>query len=492
MSVAKSTAFGHRGVEEKRAAGAGVYFVIVENPGHKTRLIGSVVACMLCMLVAGCDRPYVGRDGTVSFQEKGKNGHGASVLTANGIEYRDNSEPPTAILRRSADEPWRAPIGFILPKDGRFTQSSRPTVLATTGLAIVLRPSDTRVPSWGGEVLVRVDIIAPAAEGAARWGENIAIILDGDGPDAPALADAALAQLAGRDRVTILDAHGARVIVPMMPASHRSMAIAALRNHMRTKARVAPRDMAATLRAAGAAVSSPEVTQRVLVLAEAPMSPADVADVSRLAQRGVQVGTIRTRGDDNLDERLEAVREQIPQSGFTKFRDVRLTFEGTPAPSHVLEVSGGEARWLLDGGELVVGNVRAGEARTEVLRVTIPAWVPGEQFKFTVTAHVDDLDYGGTRDFAAEVPCVYDDDIERIAKSRHGDVIAYASAMATLRKLDAAFIGDDIGKAGGLRRIAELHATSMKLLAKDTKDFAIQEQADLLMALLRATRTDGR
>jgi hypothetical protein len=458
--------------------------VIVGNKRRSSIVIGGALACLL---IAGCDRPYVARDGTVSFQEKGT-GHGASVLTANGVEYRDSTEPPTAILRRSADEPWRAPIGFILPRDGRFTQSSRPTVLATKGLAIVLRPSDTRVPSWGGEVLVRVDIIAPAAEGAARWGENVAIVIDGNGPDAPELADAALAQLAGRDRVTIIDAHGGRIVVPMMPASHRSMAIAALKNHMRTRARVVPRDMAGALRAAGNAISSPEVTQRVLVLTEAPPTPADMTDISRLAQHGVQVGTVRTTGVDNLDERLEAVRTQIPQAGFTKFRDVRLTFEGTPAPSHVLEASGGEARWLLDAGELVVGNVRAGEARTEVLRVTVPAWVPGEQFKFTVTAHVDDLDYGGPRDFAAEVPCIYDDDIERIAKSRHGDVIAYASAMATLRRLDAAFIGDDIGKAGGLRKIAELHATSMKLLAKDTKDFAIQEQADLLIALLSATR----
>jgi hypothetical protein len=438
-------------------------------------------------LSVGCDRPYVARDGTVSFNEKG-GGHGASVLTANGVEYRDNRDMPTPVLRRSADEPWRAPIGFILPKDGRFTKSSRPTVLATSGLSIVLRPSDTRVPSWGGEVLVRVDVIAPAADGAARWGENVAIILDGDGPDAAELADAALAQLAGRDRVIILDALGGRVIVPMMPASHRSMAIAALKNHIRTRAR-GPRDMAATLKKAGAAIMSPEVTQRVLVLTEAPMAPEDVTEVSRLTQRGVQLGAVRTKGEDNLDERLEAVRTQIPQSGLTKFRDVRLTFEGTPAPSHVIEASGGEARWALDAGELVLGNVRAGEARTEVLRVTVPAWVPGEEFKFTVSAHVDDLDYGGPRDFAAEVPCIYDDDIERIAKSRHGDVIAYASAMATLRRLDAAFIGDDISKSGGLRRIAELHATSMKLLARDTKDFAIQEQADLLVALLAATRT---
>jgi hypothetical protein len=452
-----------------------------------SRRVSALVACTItCALAAGCDRPYVARDGTVSFQEKAANGHGASVLTANGVEYRDSTEPPQPLLRRSADEPWRAPIGFILPKDGRFTKTSLPTVLATTGLAIVLRPSDTRVPSWGGEVLIRVDVIAPAAEGSARWGENVAIVVDGDGGNAAELADAALAQLAGRDRVTILDARGARTLVPPMPASHRSMMVAALKNHLRTPSRGA-RDMAATLRIATAAIASPEVTQRVLILSEKAMTPADTIEVQRYTQHGVQIGSVRTQGDD-LDERLEAVRTQIPQAGFTKFRDVRLSFEGTPAPSAVLEASGGETRWMLDGGQLVLGNVRAGEARTEVLRVTVPAWVPGEEFKFTVSAHVDDLDWGGPRDFAAEVPCVYDDDIERIAKSRHGDVIAYASAMATLRRLDAAFIGDNVNKVGGLRRIAELHASSMRLLARDTKDFAIQEQADLLMALLAATR----
>jgi hypothetical protein len=150
-------------------------------------------------------------------------------------------------------------------------------------------------------------------------------------------------------------------------------------------------------------------------------------------------------------------------------------------------VSGGEARWRLDAGEAVLGNVRAGEARTEMVRVSVPAWVPNEEFRFTVTAHVDDLAWGGPRDFTAEVPCVYDDDIERIAKSRHGDVIAYASAMATLRRLDRAFVGEDVTRIGGLRKIAELHARSMQLLARDSRDFATQEQADMLVALLSAT-----
>ncbi|MDB4942398.1 MAG: hypothetical protein JWP97_1932 [Labilithrix sp.] len=458
---------------------------------RRTSALARAVAALVALagpVVAGCERPLVAKDGTLAFQEKGGSGHGASVITANGVEYRDNADLPTPALRRTADEPWRAPIGFIVPKDGRFTQTSRPTVLATQGLAIVLRPSDTRLPSWGGEVLVRVDVIAPAGEGAARWGENVAIILDGDGPDAPDLADAALGQLAGRDRVTVIDTQGAQVVVPMMPASHRSMVVAALKNHLRS--RRGPRNMVSALQKGAAAIASPEITQRILVLTESPMSTTDAAEVSKLQQRGVQIGAIKTRGDD-LEARLDALRTQIPQAGLTTFRNVKLTFEGTPAPSHVLEVTGGEARWQLDAGELVLGNVRAGEARTEIVRVTVPPWVPGESFRFTVTAHVDDLSWGGPRDFSAEVPCIYDDDIERIAKSRHGDVIAYSSAMATLRRLDEAFVGDGVAKAGGLRRIAEMHASSMKLLARDTKDFAIQEQADLLVALLATTKNDA-
>jgi hypothetical protein len=171
----------------------------------------------------------------------------------------------------------------------------------------------------------------------------------------------------------------------------------------------------------------------------------------------------------------------------TTFRDVRLTFEGTPAPSHVIEASGGAALWRLDAGEVLLGDVRAGEARTEVLRVSVPAWVPNEELRFTVKARVDDLEYGGPREFVAEVSCVYDDDIERIAKSRHGDVIAYASAMATLRRLDRAFVGEDVARASGLRKVAEMHARSMQLLARDTHDFATQEQADMLAALLAVT-----
>jgi hypothetical protein len=433
--------------------------------------------------MAGCARPHLAKDGTFYFQE----GRGAAVVTANGVEFHDRNDLPSRVVARDPNEPWRAPIGFILPRDGRFTETSRPHLMATQGLAIVLRPSDTRLPSWGGEVLVRVDVIAPAADGTARWGENVAIVIDGEGPDTLALVDVALGQLAGRDRVAIVDVRGARVVVPSMPASHRSMMNAAVRSHQRSRAGVAARDVARAFDTATQMIAGSNVNQRLLYLRADPLGTEEVASVARLTQRGIQVATVATGGGDRL-EREEAVRVAVPQAGMTMFRSLHLTFAGTPAPSHVLEVSGGEARWRLDAGEVVLGNVRAGEARTEMLRVSVPAWVANEQFRFTVRASVDDLTWGGPREIVADIACIYDDDIERIAKSRHGDVIAYASAMATLRRLDAAFIGDDVGRSGGLRKMAELHAKSMQLLARDTKDFATQEQADMLVALLAATK----
>jgi hypothetical protein len=451
--------------------------------------VRSIVVAGLVSLAAltACERPMLAKDGTVLLPEKGA-GHGAGVVNASGeIEYHDRYDVPDRVVSKDPNEPWRAPIGFILPADGVFRETSKPHVLATQGLAIVLRPSDTRVPSWGGEVLVRVDIIAPAADGTARWGENVALVVDGDAADTTALADVALERLAGRDRLSIIDSRGARVIVPAMPAANRSMAVAAIGLQMHTPSN-APRNLANAIAAAGRSVLGGEhVNQRVLVLTNQGLDAAATAQLDALKQRGVHVSTVSTLGRDDLDERSEQVRTALPAAGDTMFRSVTVSFQGTPAPSHVIEASGGEAVWRLDAGDVILGNVRAGEARTEMLRVSVPAWVSGEKFHFTITAHVDDLAYGGPRDFSAEVPCVYDDDIERIAKSRHGDVIAYASALATLKRLDSAFSGASINKAGGLRKLAEMHAHSMQMLARDSKDFATQEQADMLVALLAAT-----
>jgi len=460
-------------------------------------LAAAIFAC-------GCQRPFLARDGTLVFPENGA--RGAQIVTANGLEFHDTDDVPERVVVRDPSEPWRAPIGFILPQSGRFTRTSSPTIVTSDGLNIVLRSSDTRVPSWGGEVLVRIDIIAPAAEGTARFGENVAILID-DGPDVAHLADVAMQQLSARDRVAIVDMRGGNAIVPPMPATHRSMVRAAIEK--RLGARRGPVTLAAALRSASAAFGT-QGARRVLVLTTTPGASVHGTDVSaelvrlmrdksvvsavaagpRADESAIlEIGTSGLGGscaDPDLEQRERAVRDAVPPAGLLVFKNVALSFEGTPAPSHVLEASGGDVMWHLESGELLLGDVHAGESRTEVVRVTVPPWVPGEPFHFRVSAHVDDVTRAIPREFVADVPCMYDDDIERIANSRHGDVIAYASALAALKRLDAAFAGEGVIRTGGLRRLAQMHARSMAAFANDTKDFAAREQADLLTGLLMA------
>jgi hypothetical protein len=442
--------------------------------------------CVLLALACACGRPFLAADGTIVFPEKGA--HGASIVTANGFEFHDRADVPERIVVRDPYEPWRAPLGFVVPLSGRFTSTSAPTVVTTTGLTISLRPSDTRVPSWGGEMLVRVDVLAPAAEGAARWGADVAIVLGDRETSAVALTEAAMNQLSGRDRVVVVDAAGARVIVPLIPASHRSLVLAAVDRALSSPKTRAVDPVKAV--AAALATLSRGAQRRVLVLSG---SDADGDWASALEGQSVPLRVVSALDGADLEAPVRAVKDFIPPAGARAFGDVVLAFDASPAPSHVLEASGGDARWQLEGGELALGDVRAGDERAEVVRVTIPAWTPGESFALHVTARFADFARGGEpRSMGADLHCVYDDDIERLAESRNGDVIAYASALATVARLGAAFIGIDERRptevsARSLVKTARLHARSLSLLARDMRDPASAEEAALLDALLAAS-----
>ncbi|HLK35357.1 MAG TPA: hypothetical protein VKU41_01310 [Polyangiaceae bacterium] len=438
----------------------------------------AATACLLAGLV-GCERPFLAKDGTLVFQQKGA--HGAAVMTAGGLEFHDRADVPERVVVRDPYEPWRAPLGFIVPADGRFTRTSAPTLIVTPGLELSLRPSDTRVPSWGGEVLVRIDLLAPATEGSARWGVDVALVIDGAGEGVRTLARAALDQLAARDRVAVVDSAGPRVVLPAVPACHRSLTAGAIERVTESRpAGVVDRDRAVAL---ALGELSRKTDRRVLVLTDggAP-EPVEWAQDAKYA--GASLAVVSTAGG-RLDASLGQVREFVPASGDPAFGGVVLAFDATPAPSHVLEASGGDARWQLEGGELALGDLRAGEARTEVIRVTVPAWTAGEAFALHVNARFADVARGGeARTVGADLQSVYDDDIERLAQSRNGDVIAYASALATVAHLDAAFLGDSSLHGEDVRGIARLHARSLALLARDMHDPAAAEEAALLEALL--------
>jgi hypothetical protein len=228
--------------------------------------------------------------------------------------------------------------------------------------------------------------------------------------------------------------------------------------------------------------------RRVLVLSDKP--EAALAEATRgLAGEWVPLEVVGTSAGGDPEARIQQVQAFIPPAGSLAVHSVVLTFEGIPAPAHVLEASGGDASWELEGGELALGDVQAGEERTEVVRVTIPAWSPGEAFTLHAAARFEaEAHPGEVRRLYADVPCTYDDNVERLAESRNGDVIAYASALATLARLDAAFIGGTGCDANGLLPLARMHARSLALLARDMRDPAAAERAALLEALLAALR----
>ncbi|MEO7097447.1 MAG: hypothetical protein ABI175_29570, partial [Polyangiales bacterium] len=408
-------------------------------------------------------------------------GRGAAVVTENGVEFRDVADVPQRIISRDVDDPWKSPIGFILPKDGKFTKTSSPLMLASQGIVVVVRASDTRVPSWGGEILLRLDVHATPFSNE-RPAEQVAIVVDGISDKTAALVETALSQLGARDRVVVIDAHGPRIVVPKMPATHRSLAFAATVARLSTD-QLAPHDLPAALRLAGKALG--EVgTRRVVVLRDGLGGPS-AAVSSELVALGVAGVAWHTFTIDD-DGAAAAIRAFVPAAGLVTFEDFRLSLDGTPAPSRMLESSGGEAIWTIDGSELHLGDLHAGEARAEIIRVTVPAWVPGTTFTLHLTATARDAASAMTRTFPATMAFTYDDDIERIAESRHGDVIAYASALATLHRLHEAFVG--FGKdPTAIRRLALLQSKSLTALAKDFPDRGFAEDAAVLEALLAAT-----
>jgi len=88
----------------------------------------------------------------------------------------------------------------------------------------------------------------------------------------------------------------------------------------------------------------------------------------------------------SLDDRKDIVDRSLPPPGEVVLDDVTLSTSSVPAPARMIEVSGGDAALGLYADHLSLGQVYAGEARTEVARVALPPWVPGEALDLTRVA----------------------------------------------------------------------------------------------------------
>lgn len=456
-------------------------------------------------LSIGCASTALTQDGQLVVTPGAE--HGATVLTANGIEYHDKTYRPPRVIRTTANEPWRPATGFLLPAGGVWRETSTPAYVNGRGLAITLRASDTLVPAWGGEILVRVDVSAPPAGAAARAAERLVVVLDGHDENGAALVRRAFEHAGASDRVALVDSAGGRLVMPPVPGGDRTLLEAGLANARGRDDR--ERDLPAALELAGfwAERGEWQGVRHVLVVTDGKGASGDPRRLSaareRLEAAGVRLDAFASA--DRFDpalvarvataphvegtffDRLDALDRAIPPPGPPALDRVTLAFDAAPAPARVLEVSGGDARWSLETDALELGELHAGEARTEVLRVSVPSFVPGEPFRFRVLASWVSVRTGLPERAVGEMEGRYSDDIEKLADERHGDVIAYASALATLRRLDAAFAGAALDRLGGLRGLAKLQAESLSRLAERTHDRALAEQAETLSALLGTT-----
>ncbi|MFO0761966.1 MAG: hypothetical protein U0359_36335, partial [Byssovorax sp.] len=456
----------------------------------------AVLAPLAALSSIGCGAPVLTQDGQLVFTEGGR--HGASVITAHGVEFLDRAEVPQPVVRRSVNEPWTPATGFLIPKDGIWRKTSVAVPVEGHGLAVVLRSSDVLVPSWGGEILVRLDAVAPAeafpaATPSLRPVTDLAIVIDGPRSDTRGLVATALEDLGGADKVTLIDAGStgrAKLVLPLVPGSHRTLVGAtverlvaqAAKNNFALSARDLPGALALarqTLDGKLAGDAAPRHKQ-VLVISDAAgvlQGGARVdAEVKAVAAAGLRLGAV---GADRLDptalaplgadvhasgslaERQEALEDLVPPPGDVVLDQVELRLSSVPAPARVIEASGGQSSLGLDADRLILGEMYAGEARTEMLRLALPPWVPGEPMEITVSARYLDVASGQPQEARALLVCHYSADVEEIAEARHGDVIAYASALAMVRRLHRAFLGSEVDRLGGLRPMVQMQARSL-------------------------------
>jgi hypothetical protein len=341
----------------------------------------------------------------------------------------------------------------------------------------------------------------------------IAVVIDGRGPNAAPLVELALDNLGEKDRAMIVDASPARAVLPLVPGSNRTLLGAAVERisasgegrHGR-----AARDLAGALAVARGYITArsvaPDAVRQVLVVTDGAGVAQGGARLARevraLAARGIRltavgapdrldVDVLAPLGEDvhaggEFEEREDAVVAAVPPPGEVVLDDVELTLSSAPAPLRVLEISGGSAALSLEVDRIHLGELYAGEARTEVARVAVPQWVPGEPLDIEITATYRDVASGERLSARRVIRCRYSNDVVRIANARHGDVIAYASALAMVRRLHRAFTGSQVDRVGGLRPVVAWQARSLAAMAKAQRDPALASQAEILSTLLGA------
>ncbi|MCA9628859.1 MAG: VWA domain-containing protein [Myxococcales bacterium] len=458
------------------------------------------------LLLLGCAAPVLSQDGQLVFSEGGQ--RGASVLTANGVQFIDRGERPQPTRRSSAFEPWVPPTGFLLPANGVLTRRSKPISVAGRGVSFVVRTSDVYAPTWGGELLLRVDVMVPAQafphlQSELRSPTEMVLVVDFSNPEALELVYTALEQLGAKDRVMVLDARRNQRLVPLLPGTHRALIAGAVEQNLTHPG--APRSaLYGALEAASSQLRAAGHRGRALIISDGIGFSETRGGVPERAldalQRQLGERLLLIAADEHsafpsralvasggLEQRLETLVDWLPPPGPVVIHDLTLELTSAPAPMRILEASGSEVEWGLEADRIPLGDFNLGESRTEVLRVSIPEWLEGQPLVLKLRASYRVEGRRGYSRSRLNLGLRYSEDIELLANERNGDVIAYASGLAMVRRLERVFQGSDVDRLGGLTGVVQWQARSLERMARVSRDPSLAQQAEVLHTLLEAT-----
>jgi hypothetical protein len=452
--------------------------------------------CWILLLgcwLSACATPTLTADGQWVFSA-GK--PGAVVLTANGVEFRDNSAVPRPKPRSDPFEPWEAPTGFLVPTSGRFTKLAPRYQIAGPGLSMEVRASDRWVPSWGGEVFLMVHISNPVQP--KRKAHSLVVVMDGDSEDQRSLLHTALATLRSSDRLALVDAHGAQVLVPPISHAFGSMIRAAAEKRVQERSKKARRRLLGALQTANQLLAqepSGNIRQLIIISDGGGIGndgQAIRSQVGRILKTGVKVSAVTSRAlpDEtirvfgykkfvqvSLNNQQEAMDTLVFPASPVALTTMELHVSGVPAPVHVLNASEGVAYSTLEEDVIPLTNLHQGEQKSVMIRLVAPVWVPRERMELQV-----DISYqwrGELYQQSIAVPLRYSDRLAQLADDRHADVLAQASALSVLGLMP----NDAFGGRRALQNLLKIEASSLEQLANERSRPPLRAQAELLHSL---------
>ena len=428
-----------------------------------------------------------------------------------GGRLRDRGEaPPPPHVARSAFDRWRPADVGILPTTSLRERPAVPVLVSAGPLEFSLRFSDGRAPAWGGDTYVRVDLRARGTD--SRPPRDLAVLIDTRDDFALRRARRIAAELfetlrEGDHGALISTDDGGRIRVPLLSfgaaplliartreleargnddfrmAIERSIAMLTNRGEHVVKLVVLSADGGLITGETLAALASAQDANVEVVLV--PLTEAAARRFEPAALRSGAIALERVPANERAERALVDELSTLPPTEPVA-TNVSIVYEAVPAPSHLIDVYGGASAWTPSGGEIPLGAVRPGDARTLVLRVGVPAHPSEGSFEPMVRVRWQDT--LGPHEVRTSIPLTYASRPAERDGARAGDVLHYVSMLGTITAIHRAIEAGDQRSLDAMQSSASEQSQSMLTFANERGDRVMAAQARLLRELLATAR----